>query len=41
MSQASVEIVRRQFATVHDGLIPHLVYFSDHAQALAAVGLSE
>lgn len=28
-------------ATVHDGLITHLVYFSDHAQALAAVGLSE
>jgi ketosteroid isomerase-like protein len=28
-------------ATVHDGLIRHLVYFSDHAQALEAVGLSE
>jgi ketosteroid isomerase-like protein len=28
-------------ATVHDGLITHLVYFSDHAQALAAVGLAQ
>jgi ketosteroid isomerase-like protein len=28
-------------ATVNDRLITHLVYFTDHAQALEAVGLSE